>query len=254
MNNIHNGLLTKIWGPSLWIALHCITFGYPIEPSVEQKQFYKIFFISLGNVLPCCHCRNSYNEYIKTGYTKITNEILKDRGTITYWLYLLHEKVNQKLCITYKTQYNDIVDKYESFRAKCSAGDTNAKGCIMPLYDKSKSYILVNYKEAPIIPLEIAHRFTEYAKNRNINFTKLEEYNECFNTNKYSKKWIMRNYKCIKIINVMKTRAKPAIEISGSYIGLPTIDELQLISKLSSTLNHEELSIVANIVASYKFN
>ena len=40
-DNKNNGLITKIWGPAMWESIHCIAFGYPIEPTEEQKQNYK---------------------------------------------------------------------------------------------------------------------------------------------------------------------------------------------------------------------
>ena len=39
--NINNGLITKIWGPGAWEFLHSVTFGYPVSPTDEQKQYYK---------------------------------------------------------------------------------------------------------------------------------------------------------------------------------------------------------------------
>ena len=38
-DNKNNGLITKIWGQAMWESLHCIAFGYPIEPTDEQKRF-----------------------------------------------------------------------------------------------------------------------------------------------------------------------------------------------------------------------
>ena len=46
-SNKNNGLMTKIWGPSGWEFLHSVSFGYPIEPTAEQKKIIKIFFIVL---------------------------------------------------------------------------------------------------------------------------------------------------------------------------------------------------------------
>ena len=62
MSNANNGLLTKIWGPPLWESFHAITFGYPMEPDEEIKNNYKQWLISLGDVLPCSYCRNSYKQ------------------------------------------------------------------------------------------------------------------------------------------------------------------------------------------------
>jgi hypothetical protein len=44
LNNSNNGLITKIWGESAWIFGHSITFGYPINPSIEQRNNYKNYF------------------------------------------------------------------------------------------------------------------------------------------------------------------------------------------------------------------
>ena len=27
--NVDNGMMTKVWGPTGWLFLHCVTFGYP---------------------------------------------------------------------------------------------------------------------------------------------------------------------------------------------------------------------------------
>ena len=50
-------MVTNVWGPSLWHVLHTISFNYPVNPTEEQKQQYKDFVLSLGNVLPCGACR-----------------------------------------------------------------------------------------------------------------------------------------------------------------------------------------------------
>ena len=47
------GMLTTVWGPSLWHFLHTMSFNYPVEPSPEQKKQYREFILSLENILPC---------------------------------------------------------------------------------------------------------------------------------------------------------------------------------------------------------
>ena len=46
-DNKNNGLITKIWGEHMWESIHCIAFGYPVEPTCEQKEQYKDFFIQI---------------------------------------------------------------------------------------------------------------------------------------------------------------------------------------------------------------
>ena len=41
--NSGEGMLTSVWGPSLWHSHHTISFNYPIKPSISQKKNYKKF-------------------------------------------------------------------------------------------------------------------------------------------------------------------------------------------------------------------
>ena len=41
--NSNDGMLTSVWGPSLWHSLHTISFNYPINPTKIQKKKYKTF-------------------------------------------------------------------------------------------------------------------------------------------------------------------------------------------------------------------
>ena len=34
------GMLTTVWGPSLWHFLHIMSFNYPNEPTNDQKKQY----------------------------------------------------------------------------------------------------------------------------------------------------------------------------------------------------------------------
>ena len=36
--NSGDGMLTSVWGPSLWHYLHVISFNYPINPTLLQKK------------------------------------------------------------------------------------------------------------------------------------------------------------------------------------------------------------------------
>jgi hypothetical protein len=251
------GMLTKVWGPHLWIALHTITFGYPIEPNEEQKKNYKAYFQSLGYVLPCKFCRDSYQEYIKTSPTEITDEVFKNRANLTKWLYDLHERVNKKLGITYGVTFDDIVKKYESYRAKC---DPKQEGCVMPLDLKANAFKLDKLKDCPIINLELAMLFKDYANKRGVfEYKELESCSKYKNT-RDSKEWKERNIKCNELIQHMRENGLPSLEKEGEYKDLPTIHELKLMARLCSNLKSEELIKIAsrfqlggNINIKYKF-
>ena len=261
MSNENNGLITKIWGPSMWKSLHCIAFGYPIEPSEEEKTQYKMFFSSLGHVLPCIYCKLSYNEFI-TGKTKegkpienlneniiITDSIFENRKTLTKWLYELHERVNKKLDVDYKVSYNDLVLRYEAFRAICSP---DKKGCIMPLDKKAQSYVIADIIECPIIPAELARKFLTYAKERNLNCKYTDVFNKYsdeqlnnYMVERMTENWYKRNKNCRRITTHMRKKGIPMIEHEGTYIGMPTLHELKLIMMLSSNICLTKLNELA---------
>ena len=52
-----DGMLTSVWGPSLWHYLHTLSFNYPWKPTHEQKKAYKAQILLLEKTLPCKYCR-----------------------------------------------------------------------------------------------------------------------------------------------------------------------------------------------------
>lgn len=81
------GLFTNIWGPAQWQSLHNITFNYPYKPTEDDKEKYYNYFMALGDVLPCCTCRDNYINHIKEGDTKLTYEVFESRDTLTRWAH-----------------------------------------------------------------------------------------------------------------------------------------------------------------------
>ena len=43
-------------------------------------------------------------------------------------MYNLYEKVNNKLKVNYNVSYDDVVERYESYRSKCGKVDKKKKG------------------------------------------------------------------------------------------------------------------------------
>ena len=69
--NSGDGMLTSVWGPSLWHYLHVISFNYPINPTLLQKKKYKQFITNLQYTLPCKYCRiNLTNNFKKISINK----------------------------------------------------------------------------------------------------------------------------------------------------------------------------------------
>lgn len=160
--NLDNGLMTRLWGPSGWMFLHCITFGYPykIDPTnaehLEKQNDYYRFFYYLGKVLPCKYCRDSYMDF----FLKLSPmSHLGTRKEFTKWLYDIHNMVNDKLgvpkCET--PSFEEIEERYQSFRAACKPitesqrANNASKGCIAPADGKPKRSVIkvVEYEKTP---------------------------------------------------------------------------------------------------------
>ncbi len=156
----------------------------------------------------------------------------------------MHERVNEKLDVDYGVTYEDIVNKYESYRAKCSNTKKKEKGCITPLDKKSQSYKMAYIKDSPIIPYNLVQKFTKYAKMRGLESSEFRYLDKCKCKNDYkniiSDKccdfWCERNKECNEIIKKMRIQGIPSLESDGRWNGLPTKNELKLILRYSSNL------------------
>jgi hypothetical protein len=90
----------KIWGPILWRKLHTITFKYPNVIDTKNPSDMKIqkrvrkLFMDLKSTIPCKACRDSYRKYIQE---LPIDDNLDSREKLSYWLYIIHNKVNAKL-------------------------------------------------------------------------------------------------------------------------------------------------------------
>jgi hypothetical protein len=146
-----DGMLTNVWGPSLWHVLHTMSFNYPVEPTSEQKRQYKKFVLDLQYVLPCKYCRINLVSNLKD--MPLTNDCMKSRNTFSMYIYNLHEVVNKMLGKKSGLTYDDVRERYEHFRSRCGkkkgklfkfSGKKTKKhrGCTEPVHKvKSKGVI-----------------------------------------------------------------------------------------------------------------
>jgi hypothetical protein len=233
----NRGMLPGTWGPSAWIFLHSSTFGYPINPTIEEKKQYLKYYQCLGNVLPCESCRVSYQKFIQTGDTKLTMDVMETRSTLVKWGFTIHNAVNNKLGIDYGLSFDEFNKIYESCRVICR----NDQG-IMSDKDKAYAYTNIATKTPPIIPIDIAKLFINYAIlhgyhgfEQNINYYSL--------LNHSSKEWKKRNKTCIIIINYMHKKG-----INALINNKPSKYELLLFSMLSCTLPLNKIIKIAQII------
>ena len=150
--NDNNGLCTSTWGPPGWFFLHCVAAGYPVDPDEyddirgntrgHTRRGYSSFFKNTGHVLPCRFCRESYIHFLSETPVE---EYLHSRQALFEWLFILHNKVNDKIGDKQETDLESVVDKYERFPAKCH--HQKSTGCTEPAKhnDKMRCRLVVEH-------------------------------------------------------------------------------------------------------------
>ena len=153
-----DGMLTTVWGPSMWHYLHTMSFNYPIHPSTDDKKYYRDFILSLQHVLPCKYCRINLTKNFKA--FPLRAEDMKNRESFSRYVYKLHELVNKMLKKKSGLSYCDVRERYEHFRARCTSEKpklfdiktykkstlknkkNGEKGCTEPLYGKKSKCVI----------------------------------------------------------------------------------------------------------------
>lgn len=146
-----SGMKTRFWGPNAWNFLFSSILGtYPENIDLKNKEHIKIkkefknLFMSLGYIMPCVFCRESYKKFIKE--MPIDN-FLTGRLKLFNWLYKLKDKVNKKLIKQenecFKNEHTKLLQKLKDKRI-----NKNQYKC---LYDKLKKDILYTQKSPPLI-------------------------------------------------------------------------------------------------------
>tara|TARA_B100000963_G_C22418901_1_gene576758 strand:- start:130 stop:747 length:618 start_codon:yes stop_codon:yes gene_type:complete len=153
--NSNDGMLTSVWGPSLWHYMHTMSFNYPVKPTKEHKKNYKDFIINLKNILPCGHCRENLKKNFK--YLPLKMCDLKNRDAFSRYVFNLHETVNKMLNKKSGLTYETVRDRYENFRSRCTMDKPKMftvskfrktikkkreSGCTVPLYGKKAKSII----------------------------------------------------------------------------------------------------------------
>ena len=147
-----DGMLTRVWGPSLWHTMHTMGFNYPTKPTAVQKRHYMDFVLNLQHTLPCGKCRTNFVNNLKV--MPLTMHHMKSRDTFSKYIYDLHEIINKMLNKTSGLTYAMVRERYEHFRARCTTEDLpvakrtrklrhkKESGCTEPLYGKKSKCVI----------------------------------------------------------------------------------------------------------------
>lgn len=137
----NNGMLVAIWGPSAWHFMHTMSFNYPVNPSIQDKQHYREYILNLVNVLPCGKCRKNLKENFKK--LPLQKIHMMSRHSFSRYVYDLHELVNHMLGKKSGLTYEQVKERYEHFRARC-ATSSSSSGELLP---KLKKYTVKSVVE-----------------------------------------------------------------------------------------------------------
>ena len=127
--------------------------------------------------LPCKYCRINLSKNLKT--FPITSEVLKNRETFSKYVYDLHNLINKMLKKKIKITYEEVRDRYEHFRSRCTITPKvkrliktikKESGCTEPMYGKKSKCII------KIVPQETRGKSFQMDK-------------QCFKTKSKTKKY-----------------------------------------------------------------
>ena len=144
-----DGMLTSVWGPSLWHYLHLMSFIYPINQTNIQKQKYKQLLLNFQYTLPCKYCRINLKKNFKN--FPLSDKIFENRNSFSRYIFNLHEQINKMLGKNSGLTYCEVRDNYEHFRSRCTVDKpklfkytkkNKEKGCTTPMYGKKSKCII----------------------------------------------------------------------------------------------------------------
>lgn len=128
---------TKKWGKHIWKSIHFLT--YPYKNKKCNLKNYKIFFDSLGYILPCIYCRNSYKIFCQEQPLTLYEPL-----DIFYWTYCIHNKVNDKL----RNQGNNIPPNPSFKKIQSFYNNLQTENC-QNFINKMIYFITFNYANNP---------------------------------------------------------------------------------------------------------
>lgn len=95
-NALNDSIYTspKSWGPHFWFVMKCIAYNYPDNPTTEEKERVKKFYLDLQYLLPCAKCRKSYTEHI---FNHPINHWLANGRKLFEWVNIIYKETNKNI-------------------------------------------------------------------------------------------------------------------------------------------------------------
>ncbi len=83
-----------VWGPPFWRTIHYVALGYPDKPTESDILSYKMFFVSLGAVIPCQTCAINYARHLRD--LPVEGFLTGGSGRLFEWTVHMHNMVNEE--------------------------------------------------------------------------------------------------------------------------------------------------------------
>lgn len=94
MNDKEDTNKVRGWGHHVWSTIHLVALGYPEHPMLSEREAYRVFYESIGNVLPCEKCRSNFSRHVASNDI---SQFLGSRQKLFEWTVYLHNSVNKEL-------------------------------------------------------------------------------------------------------------------------------------------------------------
>jgi len=82
------------WGKYYWYVIHITALGYPKNPTQKDRDIYRSFYKTIGQVLPCGKCSTNYERHFQNIPIDM---FLESPETLFRWTVQLHNVVNKEL-------------------------------------------------------------------------------------------------------------------------------------------------------------
>ena len=128
MTDSGGGSVAKdVWGPSLWSAMHSLSFTFPAacDTNCGERAAMFEFLKSLKTLIPCQECRGHYSKWFDEKVGTKASTVLSGRDALSKSLVDLHNEVNkreEKKAI----DYDAVVKKYVTSQKSCKVNFSNA--------------------------------------------------------------------------------------------------------------------------------
>lgn len=131
VNETHNGFCSSALA-TFWVNFHIISLDYPVHPTNEEQKLYTTQFLSSLKTLPCSVCKKNIQDVLKQ--LKWNPKLhMKNRQTYSYFVWKLHDQVNESLKKENRWTFEQMNQFYEKLRAnQCEKDSCSLKSNINP--------------------------------------------------------------------------------------------------------------------------